>query len=134
MTNTAFTPLVNRDTEPFWNACSEGRLVLQRCRVCDSFRHPPSPLCHACLALEHEWVEASGRGEVWSFAIIRDRLEGWPGEVPLAVVIVALEEGVKLISNLLAEPDAIHIGMKVEVCFEAGPDGTQLPKFRPSQL
>jgi uncharacterized OB-fold protein len=131
MANPAFTPLVNRDTEPFWNACTEKRLLLQRCSACDTFRHPPSPVCHACHATAHEWRESGGRGTVWSYTVLRERVEGWPGALPLVVVIVQLDEGVKLISNLLAEPDAVRIGQTVEVCFEPGPEGITLPLFRP---
>lgn len=131
MADNAFTPLVNPDTEPFWRGCDEGRLSLQRCTGCGEFRHPPSPVCHACLSPDHEWVQAAGRGAVWSFAVVRERIEGWPGDVPFVVVIVELKEGVKLVSNLQASPDTVHIGMEVEVCFEDGPAGMRLPHFRP---
>jgi len=75
-------------------------------------------------------VAAGGRGRIWSYAVVRERLEGWPGDLPLTVVIVELDEKVKLVSNWNGDHEAIHIGMEVEVYFEKGPGDVTLPKFR----
>lgn len=126
-----FAPLENRDTLPFWQACREGRLSLQRCTACQTFRHPPSPICHACHHTDHEWVNVPGRGRVWTYAIMHEPLDGWPGELPLVVAMVELDEGVKLVTNVSVDPESVHVGMEVEVFFESGPEGVVLPKFRP---
>jgi uncharacterized protein len=128
-----FEPLPNPDTEAFWEACRSGRIVLQRCAACRGYRHPPSPLCPACSSSQFEWVQASGRGTVWSFVIVRERLEGWDGEVPYVVALVELDEGVRMVTNVIgAAPEAVQVGMPVEASFEPGPGGVTLPKFRPA--
>lgn len=131
MQDISFAPIENPDTEPFWAGCREGRLLIQRCGACGTHRHPPSPICHACLSPEHEWVESSGRGKVWSYAIVREPLERWPGEIPNIVVIVELDERVKIISNLVGtDAEAVNIGMEVELWIDTGQGEMALPKFR----
>lgn len=126
-----FAPLINQDTRPFWESCREGRLTIQKCSDCGTYRHPPSPVCHRCRSARQEWESVAGKGRVWTYAVVREPLDGWPGELPLVVAIVELDEGVKLISNVATDPDSVRIGMEVEVYYEAGLDGTVLPKFRP---
>src|SRR5690606_12995835 len=114
MADFRFAPIENPDTEPFWAGCREGKLLIQRCPSCSTQRHPPSPTCHHCLAFGHDWVEACGRGKVWSYSVVHEPIEGWPGELPNTVVIVALEEGGKIVSNLVGGgTDGIAIDMDV---------------------
>ncbi|AKH42909.1 hypothetical protein FHS61_000682 [Altererythrobacter atlanticus] len=128
-----FAPIENPDTEGFWQGCRDGTLLIQRCKSCGTSRHPPSPLCHSCHSAEREWVRSDGNGEVWSFSVLREPLGGWGGPLPAVVAIIELEEGVKMVSNLVGvEPEAVGIGMKVKVCFENGDGEIALPRFRPA--
>lgn len=124
-------PIPNPDTEPFWQGCANGKLLLQRCSGCEAYRHPPSPICHNCLSPEHQWVEASGQGTVYSYVIAHEALRGWTGEVPYVVAIIELAEGPHMISNVVGTPfDRIKIGMPVTVFFEQTGEDIFLPKFR----
>jgi uncharacterized OB-fold protein len=50
------------------------------------------------------------------------------------IVIVALDEGGRLMSNLVGtEPDSVRIGMPVQAVFEAVAEGIGVPKFRAAQ-
>ena len=128
-------PIPNPDTEPFWQGCARGELLLQRCASCGSYRHPPSPVCQICLSFDHEWVPSEGHGTVYSFVVVHQALQGWKGEVPYVVAIVALAEGPRIVSNLVnVRPEEVKIGMPVSVLFERVTDEIFLPKFQSADL
>ncbi len=79
------------------------------------------------------WTAASGRGTVYSFAIVRQALDkAWVADVPYCVAIVALEEGPHLLSNVTGiEIEAIEVGLPVQVFFDRVSEEIALPKFRP---
>ena len=131
MSDFRFAPIENPDTEVLWAGLRDGKLLIQKCSACATHRHPPSPICHVCHEEAHEWIEASGRGTVWSHSVVHEPLDGWPGEVPYTVVIVALEEGVKMVSNLVeGSHDKVAIGAPVELAITANKDGVALPRFK----
>ena len=125
-------PEVSPALAPYFAAARAGRLVVQRCSGCGALRFPPRELCSACLATEAAWQEVSGRGEIFSYYVMHQIYHpGFAAEVPYAVVVVKLEEGPKLTSNVVDCPlDEIAIGMPVEGVFEALSPEVTLPKFR----
>jgi uncharacterized OB-fold protein len=126
-------PSVTPGMAPFFEGARRGQLMLQRCEGCGVLRFPPHEMCTQCLGTRAGWVAVSGRGEVYSFNIMHQVYHpGFATEVPYAVVVVKLEEGVKFVSNLVGvKPADIKIGMPVEVTFEKLNDQVMLPKFRP---
>ena len=124
-------PLLTDDNAFFWEAADEGRLVVQRCRSCGRLRHPPRPMCPDCLSLEFEVVPLSGRGSLYSYAILHHPRH--PAfDYPLIAALVDLEEGIRLVSNLSGvERRDIEIGMELEVVFNATENGAAVPVFRP---
>ncbi len=125
-------PAANADTKPFWDGCLRDELLLQQCASCHAYRHPPAPICPNCLSDRHAWVPASGRGAVYTFVVVREsRARGWDKMVPYVVAVIELEEGPRMLSNLTnVEPEAVTIGMPVEVIFEELDGTTKLPLFR----
>ena len=125
-------PEVDPQLAPFFAAAKDGKLVVQRCAGCGALRFPPRELCSSCLATDSEWVQVSGRGEIFSFNVMHQIYHpAFATEVPYAVVVVKLAEGPKMISNLVDCPVGdIRIGMPVEVVFEAVSPEVTLPKFR----
>jgi hypothetical protein len=118
---------------PFFEAARQRRLVIQRCRGCGTLRFPARDGCSRCLSRESEWTPVSGRGAVFSYAVMHQVYHpGFADAVPYAVVVVELEEGARLVSNVVdcALRD-LRIGMPVEVVFEDVAPGVTLPKFRP---
>jgi uncharacterized OB-fold protein len=93
----------SRDDEFFWDAAAEGRLVIQRCADCATLRHPPAPMCGVCGSLRWDTQESSGRGRVvsWITSLHPNR----PDDPPRIVVLVQLEEGTRLVSNLVDVTD-----------------------------
>lgn len=127
-------PAVTPELRPFFEAARRRELVVQRCRGCGALRFPPREVCSTCLGRESEWVPVSGRGEVFSFNVMHQVYHpGFADAVPYAVVIVRLDEGPKMTSNLVGvAPHEIRIGMPVRVVFEDLTDEVTLPKFVPA--
>jgi uncharacterized OB-fold protein len=128
-------PVPNADNQGFWDGCHRGELRLQRCLKCGAWRHHPRPLCPACRSFEYEWALASGRGVVHTFTIVhRPTLPAFEAQLPYNVIVVRLEEGPFMVSNLVdCSPDDLRIGQPVEVVFEPLDDAISLPKFRPGR-
>jgi len=129
-------PVVEPLTEPFWAAAREGRLVIQRCRDCGTFRHLPHVMCSACQSERSEWVESSGRGTVFTYTIVTHPVHPAVAEaVPYNVVVVELDDcgHVLIPSNVVGcAPEEVRVGMPVEVAFERVTDEITIPRFRPA--
>ena len=125
-------PLLTEDNAVFWDAAREGRLVAQRCGSCGRLRHPPRPMCPDCHLLDVEVITLSGHGTVHSYAIVHHPTHPAFGS-PVLVVLVDLDEGIRIVSNLVGvEPSDITIDMSVDVEFEPRGDGLAVPVFRPT--
>jgi uncharacterized OB-fold protein/acyl dehydratase len=124
-------PAVTLDNAFFFEGAKAGKLLVQRCAACGRLRHPPRPMCPSCRSLEWDTVEASGRGVVYSHVVVHHpQVPAF--EYPLAVALVELEEGTRLVSNVVGvEPSEVRVGMPVEVEFVAFDDDLTLPQFRP---
>jgi uncharacterized OB-fold protein len=123
-------PIVTEDSARFWDAAAQHRLVAQRCGECATLRHPPRPMCPRCGSLEVEVVELSGRGTVYSYAVLHHPQH--PAfDYPVLAVLVDLDEGIRLVSNLteIAAAD-VRIGMRVEAAF-VDTAGGAIPVFHP---
>jgi len=127
-------PLADAVTLPWWQAAAEHRLVVQRCMACGRTRLPPAPVCAACRSTEADWREVPGRGEVYTYTVVhRPIAAGQP--LPTVIAVIALEEagGVRMISNLVeVEPEAVRIGMPVELVWEDMSADLAIPRFRPA--
>ena len=124
-------PPRNQDNAFFWEGVDRGELLIQRCTACGRLRHPPRPMCPNCQSLEWGTVAASGKGEVFSF-IIPHYPQVPMFEYPYVVAVIELEEGTRLISNVIdIDPGDVTIGMPVEVRFVAVDDELTLPLFAP---
>ncbi len=106
---------------------------MQRCRACAALRYYPRALCPRCLSDETEWVLSSGRGSVYTYSVThQNQAPGFRDEVPYVVAYVQLDEGVRLLTNLVGcAPDEIRIGMPVEVVFDDVSPTVTLPRFKP---
>lgn len=127
-------PQIDAVSQGFWDAARAGTLTVQRCDDCSHSHYPGSPVCPNCLSSRQSWAPVSGRGELLSWVRFhRAYWDGFHEEVPYNVILVGLEEGPMMISNLLgAEPESLKVGDALEVVFEAVDDTLTLPKFRPA--
>jgi uncharacterized OB-fold protein len=124
-------PSVYVDTAPFWEAAKQGKLVLQFCKDTNQFQHYPRPVSIFTGSRNLEWREVSGRGVVYACTVIRVPGPGLDGRLPLSVVTVELDEGVRMLGNIVnIEPDKVAIGQRVEVTWDRLSDDFQYPAFR----
>lgn len=125
-------PPVTLETQPFWDATAEGRLVLPHCDECTTVIWYPRAFCPACGSTSVSWVDAAGTGSVYSCTVVRKGQGAYREAAPYVVAYVELDEGPRMMTNVVGcDPDAVTIGMRVEVTFEATDKGTALPRFRP---
>lgn len=115
-------------TAPFWRAARERRLLIQRCRRCGRAQFYPRPYCVRCQG-EVAWVESPGRGVVYS--LTRVHLKVLPElEPPYDVLLVELEEGPRLLGNLVEGEGECEIGDAVQVAWMARDSAPPLLQFR----
>lgn len=121
-------PIVDGFTAPFWQAASEGVLMIRRCMSCGEAHWYPRPFCPHCSSGDVEWLPASGRGTIYSFTVTRKA-----GPVPYVLAYVTLDEGVTMLTNVVdAEIEALHIGQRVHVAFREAEGGGAVPMFKPA--
>src|SRR5262245_36388714 len=129
-------PFVNPEVKPFWEATAQGRLVLPRCQKCQTLIWYPRPFCPECASTSVTWIEASGRGTIYSFTVNRRGTADLPEYRDVGAYVLAyveLEEGPRVITNIVdCDPDSVRIGQPVEVVFHDTGQGTALPRFRPA--
>lgn len=127
-------PRPNRDSQPFWDACKRHELVLQYCRDCGRPWFYPRPCCPHCLSLAFDWRPVRGEGQVYTYTVVhRPPSEAYQDAVPYVVAIIELDEGVRMMSNVIGCPsEDVRIGMRVRVTFEDLAPETTLPKFLPA--
>lgn len=125
-------PLPTRDSAFFWEGAERGEFLGQRCAECHVFRHPPRPMCPHCHSVEREIVPLSGRGVVYSYMFpVHPQMPMF--DYPLVCVLVDLEEGIRLFSNLYeCAPEDVEVGMPVEVFFVPTAGEKAVPVFRPA--
>jgi len=116
----------------WWDAVDQGKVMIQRCKSCQTLRHPPRPMCFACQSMEWDAIESTLDGEVLSHTCIRHpQVPGYPKD-PICAVI-KLAEGTNLVANVVGcEYEAVTIGMKVKGKVEQVDEKTLLPQFYPA--
>ncbi len=125
-------PEFTEDNRPFWEGCKQHKLLLQKCSGCGHHRSA-SPTCPECWSMEHEWVQASGKGMVYSWIVVHQRYNrAFEPDLPYNVAIVELEEGPRLVTNLVEiENENIRPGLPVEVTWDDVTEEVTLHKFKP---
>jgi uncharacterized OB-fold protein len=132
---TRFEPPVGPDSGPFWEATRQGRFLLQWCTACERAVFYPRAFCPHCGGGTGglEWREASGRGTVYAAGVEhRPQAVGatFSGGQPFSVALIELDEGVRLVSNVVGcPPEEVRCGMAVALTWEPLSDGRQLPLF-----
>ncbi len=113
------TPLADA-TNTHYEGLARDELLITRCTACGRHQFPPRAVCYGCSgAGTLDWVRASGEGEVWSFVTFHKAY--FPLEVrsvPYNVAVVLLEEGPRIVTNIVGLPDeALAIGLRVQAAF-----------------
>ena len=127
-------PIPDEISAPFFDGARDGKLMLQHCAACDRWSFPVRERCPHCFAGSLRWRAASGRGTLYTFAIMHQVMNpGFASAVPYNVAQVDLDEGVRMTSNVVEiGNDALRIGMRLEAVFEDVGGNVRIPKFRPA--
>ena len=124
-------PIPGPDDRLFWEGCLRHELLVQRCTGCGAVRFWDDPMCPHCASLASEAVRASGRGRIWSHTTTHHAFNrAWKDDLPYTVIVVELDEGPRMTSNLTGSTAGLRIGAAVEVVFEDVNPEVTLPKFR----
>ena len=118
-------------TGPFWDGAKHGALVLQYCRDTNRFQHYPRPVSLATGSRNLEWRAVSGKGTIYAVTIVRVPGPGLEGRLPLIVATITLDEGVRIIANILdAGAATATIGARVVLAWDYLNAETPYPAFR----
>lgn len=126
-TRTIASPEPNPETEHFWAAAKEGKLLIQKCN--DTGKHYWYPRARSPFTLSEnvEWVEAKGTGTIYSFSVMKR------AKVSYVIAYVELDEGVRMMTNIVdTDYDSVSIGQKVKVVFKESESGQPVPMFTPA--
>ena len=121
-------------TKPFWEGAAEGRLMLPSCQDCNRVHWYPRYICPSCHSMNLEWIEASGEGTIYTYAVQHMAFGPWEGEAPYVTAYIDLKEGDRMLTVLRGvdpnKPEEIRIGARVKVEFEKANDDTHIPFWR----
>ena len=116
--------------QPFYDACAEGKLMLQRCQNCGHVVFYPRTHCDACQSDQLVWETASGVGTIASYTVVRRGVSA-DFEAPYVIALIDLAEGPRMMSQIVdADFDALGVGLSVSVDFAAWSEDITLPVFR----
>jgi uncharacterized OB-fold protein len=125
-------PTITEENKPFWDAAREGRLSMQQCSSCGHIRFPIQDLCPVCISPDFAWAQLSGNGEVFAKIVYHRAFHpAYRGDVPYNLVMVQLDEGPRMFSNVVGTPnDEFAVGDLLEVVFDQVTDEVTIPRFR----
>ena len=128
-------PHIDEEMRPWWEAAQRHELYIQKCRDCGDLRFHPRALCTNCMSSRAEWIKCSGRGKIYTFTVTyQNGSSGFRDSLPYVLAWVDLEEGVKMLTNIVeCPPDQVKIDQRVEAVFDDVTPDVTLVKFRPSR-
>ncbi len=127
-------PEIDEAWAPFFEGARRGELMIGRCKDCGTWLAPGAAICAECLSESVQWAKASGKGTLFTFALMHQRYHpGFDPEIPYNVAVVELAEGPRFGTNIVGVANKdLWVGMPVEVTFERASEKVSLPKFKPA--
>jgi len=127
-------PAPDPETQPFWDAAREGRLLVKRCADCGEAHFYPRPFCPYCWSKRVEWEDASGRATLYTWSVVRSNdLPPFHERVPYVAAVVDLAEGPRMMTNIVeCDFDRLEVGMDLTADFHDVGDDVTIPVFVPA--
>jgi uncharacterized protein len=120
-------PQPNPETQAFWDAAAEGKLLIKKCNGCGQVHFYPRDNCPFCFSDKTEWQQASGNGTVYTYSVMRR------APVPYAIAYVTLAEGPTMMTNIVdCDLNSIKVGQAVKLVFKPSDGGPPVPCFAPA--
>jgi len=133
MSETAYTrpiPQADDESREFYEGARRHELMLMRCKNCRAWRLPSRPRCPDCWSTDTAWERASGRGTLYSFGVMHQKFPGFSEKGPYQYAIVELEEGPRIVSNVVDVPDdELRVGMALVAVFDDVSEDATLVRF-----
>lgn len=125
-------PKPTPQSQVFWDGCKREKLFIQQCKECGKNIFYPKLYCPFCLSKELSWIQATGKGRIYTYMIVYGyQPTEFEADLPYVVAVIDLEEGVKIMSNIVdSELENIRCDASVEVVFDKVTDDVTLPRFR----
>ncbi len=118
-------PTVNIGDEPYFEAATQGKLLVKKCADCGKIHHYPRGFCPFCFSDRVSWQEARGTGRIYSYSVTRRA-----GPVPYCIAYVTLDEGVTMMTNIVdCDLDQLRIGQAVKLVIKKSVNGVSVPMF-----
>lgn len=127
-------PVIDPDSAPYWEGAKQNKLMIQREKKTGRAFLYSRRLVPGVDDSQVEWVEASGKGTIYSFTVAHAPAgPAFKDDVPYVIASIELEEGARILTNIVTDkPDSLRIGQRVEVVFDRVSDDLTIPKFRPA--
>jgi uncharacterized OB-fold protein len=126
-------PQADEPSREFFEGARRHELMLMRCKACGTWRLPSHPRCHSCWSTDTEWAKASGRGTLYSFGVMHQKYPGFEDEVPYNYAQVQLEEGPRIVTDIVGVPnDELRVDMPVVAYFDDVSDDCTVVRFTPA--
>lgn len=127
-------PTFDNDTETWWAATRDERLLIKRCADCARAHWYPRPFCPYCWSERVDWEQASGRATLYTWSVVYSNdLPPFPAKVPYVAAVVDLDEGPRMMTNVVDCDFAdLRVGLPLQAAFQAETDDVVLPVFRPA--
>ena len=121
------SPPMSVENEAFWAAANEGKLMIPRCKDTGQFFWYPRNLSPFTLSNNVELVEASGKGTIYTYSVMRR------ADPQYVIAYVTLEEGITMMTNIVdCDYDTVAVGQAVELDFYETENGQKVPVFKPA--
>jgi uncharacterized OB-fold protein len=127
-------PTADPETQAFWDAARDGRLLIRRCGACGEAHFYPRSFCPLCWSEDVAWEEASGRATLYTWSVVHSNdLPPFRDRLPYVAAVVDLAEGPRMMTNVVdCDHDALAVGMDLTVTYEQRTDDVTVPVFRPT--
>lgn len=123
-------PEANEDSREFWEGVKFHRIMAQKCSHCGVLRFFPKHLCPHCLSDQFQWTPCSGNGQIYSFTnIYRAPIKAFAGQEPYTIALIDLDKGIRIMSRVQGDPNAMAIGKRVKALFEDLSPEVSIPLF-----
>jgi len=127
-------PVLDDLNRPLFEGMKEGKVMVQKCDDCSTWLAPSAFICEACGSENVPWVEASGKGELYTYVVYhRAYAPEFESMVPYNVALIELEEGPRVLANIvgIANED-LEIGLALKPVFQEVAEGLPLLRFEPA--
>lgn len=117
---------------PYWDGLKESKILVQECSGCGTLRHIPKELCPSCYSTHYEWHQITGEGEVFTYTVVhRAPTPAFQADGPYVIAHVQMDDGVRMIADLRADPETVRTGLPVQAVFDSVTPEWTLLRFEP---